>query len=148
MQDKKLIGDEELKESPDISTVTFISRSFMTSEAMQEAIVSDFKRRLKRSGEKELEVTSIKEVSPYMMHDDEELQAQVEADPDYAEYLESWGGPDGEAARYTFIRGSYDTEALPMPPDEFMVRYTVRSWDDFWSFDNSEHPHHVSSTVH
>lgn len=147
VQDKRMIGDEELKSSPDVSTVTFISRSFMTAEAMEDAIAADFKSRLKRVG-KDVEVTSIKEVSPYMMIDDDQLKAKAEEDADYAEYLDSWGGPDGESARYTFIDGSYDPDVLPMPPENFMVRYVVRSWDDFWSFDNSEYPHNASSMVH
>lgn len=118
----------------------------MTSDALQRAIIDDFNMRAKRLG-KETSVTTIKEVSPYAMMTEEELAERCEADEEYAEYVETWDGPEGDTARYTFMLGIHDAESITMPPSEFLARYSVRSWDDFWSFDSEEYGQH-SSTVH
>lgn len=139
LTEKSLFPDE----NPDMTMLTYVSRPFLTHDALQESIIKDFSTRLsKRKGE--LEVTSIKEVSPYKLMNAADLEKRVTEDEDYKEYVDTWDGPTGPDARFTFVQGNHhnadsDTIDLEMPPKEFLARYTVQSFDDHFVYPNSQY---------
>ncbi len=149
LSEKSLFEDE----NPDVTALTFISRPFMTAEAMQESIIKDFSTRLsKKKDNNKIEVTSIKEVSPYRQMSLEELEKRIEDNEEYRDYVETWDGPDGPDSRFTFVNGVYhDPETqeldLKMPPTEFLARYTTQSYEDNFVFPSSQFAMPISSTI-
>lgn len=134
------INNSMMKADPnaDITMVTFISRPFMTQQAIQESIIKDFTERLKVFKHK-IDVTSIKEVSPFRTYEPDVLEKKFADDPKFVEYAETWQGPEGPDLRFTFVEGDHynaETETLDIdvPPKEFLACYNVSSFEDNFTY--------------
>lgn len=149
----ELNSKELFEENPDIVMVSFVSRPFLTREALQESIIKDFTTRLNRGKKgKVIEITSVKEVSPYKLFTTEELEKRLEEDEEYREYVSTWDGLEGADARFTFVQGNHhdsetDTLDIKMPPDEYIARYVVQTFDDHFVFPSSPFSENITSTL-
>jgi hypothetical protein len=108
------------------------SRFFNDSAACLNALHEDLTKKvdvLKVSKSKDA-VTSINETNPIYSNSPEDLEKFKEENPEFDEYLESWGR--NELVRITYTTEEFDEEQPPIINDEsaMMFRYTIHELED------------------
>ncbi len=132
----------------DVQIASFISRDFLTESSMYMSLEDDIVKKLKKVKAKDAMVR-VNETNPYRLAPPELLEARGLEDEEFKEYLETW--EEDTLCRVTCTTEDIDTDddgELFAPPEEFLIRYHVREFDDGLELPpDSFVPQNISSMV-